>query len=234
MKIDEIEKLANFDYEGEEHWGDVLYPSDLKRLGKPIKLANGFVAYANQYYVQILKPIKDDGDDAFLRVAGMKFNSSFLPTPKPAKQVSTASIHPQYRKKGLARVLYHLALRYVTPYLEAGSSQTPGGRKMWLALANDPRVQIQGIIKIYEEELIADKWADRHELRIIDSLLQKFMAMGPEYMGKSRREKSLLIFSVPIAILPRALALAQEFPGIKLYQNRYNEIGTSLLATLRR
>jgi GNAT superfamily N-acetyltransferase len=235
MKVDEIYTIPSYDYQGENNWGDVLLPVDLKSMGKPIPLPDGLEARVRSDYVSIYKPIKEDGEDVFLRIAGMELLGSDLPTPKPARQVDTLSVHPKYRKKGLARILYHLALRYVSPYLEAGYQQTPGGKKMWLALANDPQVQVQGLVEFLEQEVIDQKYQADWAKKAKAELLKKFMALGPEYMGKSRDSKNKLIFLVPIVNLGRALALAQEFSDIQLYHevHRPPALTTGLLATWR-
>ena len=63
MKVDEIYTIPSYDYQGENNWGDVLLPVDLKSMGKPIPLPDGLEARVRSDYVSIYKPIKEDGED---------------------------------------------------------------------------------------------------------------------------------------------------------------------------
>ena len=71
-------------------------------------------------------------------------------------QVETITVDEQYRRQGLARSLYGIALTILKYTLMAGSIQTAGGRRMWQMLHSIPGVEMFGVVDDY---IIDDKIA---------------------------------------------------------------------------
>ena len=72
---------------------------------------------------------------------------------KGALQVDSITVDEDYRGMSLAKALYGIVLTIMKRPLLAGSSQTPGGRRNWVSLANIPGVQMKCYFVIYEEDL---------------------------------------------------------------------------------
>ena len=71
-------------------------------------------------------------------------------------QVETITVDERYRRQGLARSLYGIALTVLRYTLMAGSIQTAGGRRMWQMLNTIPGVEMFGVVDDY---IIDDKIA---------------------------------------------------------------------------
>ena len=71
-------------------------------------------------------------------------------------QIETITVDEKYRRLGLARSLYGIALTILKYTLMAGSIQTAGGRRMWQMLYSIPGVEMFGVVDDY---LINDKIA---------------------------------------------------------------------------
>jgi GNAT superfamily N-acetyltransferase len=98
---------------------------------------------------------------------------------KGAVQVGTITVDEDYRGRGLAKALYGIVLTIMKRPLLAGSSQTPGGRRNWLSLSQIPGVEVQGWLRISDDELDFLEVPDAG--KNIDTLMGK---LGAQYLGK--------------------------------------------------
>lgn len=79
-------------------------------------------------------------------------NNPYFPL-KNAVQVHTITVDEDYRGMSLAKALYGIVLTIMKQPLLAGNSQTPGGRRNWVSLANIPGVQMKGYFSINKDEV---------------------------------------------------------------------------------
>lgn len=114
-----------------------------------------------------------------------------------AVQVETITIDEDYRGMSLAKALYGIVLAIMKRPLVAGDSQTPGGRRNWVSLANIPGVQIKGYVPLEDWDLdtsqristpIRAKQAEKN----IDTIMGK---LGGQYIG-SRDGTEFFAFNV--------------------------------------
>jgi len=115
---------------------------------------------------------------------------------KNALQVGTITVDEDYRGRGLATAMYGVVLTIMRRPLLAGSSQTPGGRRNWVSLANIPGVEMKGYFRLDSSDLQSQatsgpgmdrydiKWAKAHNKQIdtrIDTIMGK---LGGQYIGR--------------------------------------------------
>jgi GNAT superfamily N-acetyltransferase len=126
---------------------------------------------------------------------------------KGAVQVDTITVDEDYRGVGLAKALYGIVLTIMKRPLLAGSSQTPGGRKNWVSLANIPGVQMKGYLSFDEEEMEPlapdeedDAWDKRYKKnhnKQFDKRLDIIMGqLGGQYIGAGRYDDEYFAFDV--------------------------------------
>ena len=61
-----------------------------------------------------------------------------------AWRISSVTVNPKYRNRGLGKALYGIALSILKLTLEAGDTQTRHGQRMWLMLNSIPGVEVMG------------------------------------------------------------------------------------------
>jgi hypothetical protein len=93
------------------------------------------------------------------------------------------AVDPQYRAQGIAKAMYGLVLTKMKRTLVAGDSQSPGGRKNWLSLAQIPGVSVKGYVAI--------------DNRLLDSRIDTIMGkLGGEYIGSDLSNRKFFAFDV--------------------------------------
>jgi GNAT superfamily N-acetyltransferase len=125
----------------------------------------------DSYKKRVDQHIKQVNTAPGLLVGQLELSASSLPMPKTF-QVDIITVHEDYRGVGIAKALYGVALSMLKLNLEAGDSQTPGGRKNWVSLYNIPGVEIKGYVRISEFSFEDD---------VIDVIMSK---LGGQYIGK--------------------------------------------------
>ena len=145
---------------------------------------------------------------------------------KPAYQVSTITVNEDYRGQGIAQALYRIVLDMDKATLLAGSSQTAGGRANWASLFNNPHVDVEGYVKVFDAEFEANTTAEPKELRkqykAIDKVIENLMHLGWDYIGSTGTHAASKehVFAFPVTELPGAkkeLANAIADSKIKVY-----------------
>jgi GNAT superfamily N-acetyltransferase len=104
-------------------------------------------------------------------------------------QVQTITVDEHYRGRGLAKALYGLVFTVMRKNLLSGASQTPGGRRNWMSLANIPGVEVRGMVRIPDQ--IFDM--KRHSDRTMDQI----MALGGQFFTKNNHNTYWLFDVVP-------------------------------------
>jgi len=98
-------------------------------------------------------------------------------------RVNMIAVDPQYRAQGIAKAMYGLVLTKMKRTLVAGDSQSPGGRKNWLSLAQIPGVSVKGYVAI--------------DNRLLDSRIDTIMGkLGGEYIGSDISNRKFFAFDV--------------------------------------
>jgi hypothetical protein len=111
-----------------------------------------------------------------------------------ALQVGTITVDEEYRGMSLAKALYGIVLTVMKRPVLAGSSQTPGGRRNWVSLANIPGVQMKGYFSIAEVEISGKSRYGNTEKaeKNIDIIMGQ---LGGQYLG-SKRDSHYFAFDV--------------------------------------
>ena len=110
--------------------------------------------------------------------------STWVPI-KDAVAVDVITVDEDYRNMGIAKALYGIILTIMKRPLVAGESQTAGGQRNWVSLANIPGVDMKGWVSLDQSAL------DYHEN--IDIIMGK---LGGQYIGKDRSSREYFAFDV--------------------------------------
>jgi GNAT superfamily N-acetyltransferase len=140
-------------------------------------LIKGRWEYDNEYKKRLKAWEKIKGKPSPAIVARLSLYQSDAGIPN-ALQVSAITVHEDYRGIGLAKALYGIVLTIMKKTLVSGDSQTPGGRRNWLSLANIPGVEIKGVLAL-DTERVEDS---RDENKIYDML----MHLGGQFISKGK------------------------------------------------
>ena len=185
VELDEIERLRRSEFiGGKKSLYDLQYGNQLKKLpggsgllysislgGRIIKLwdPKGKEYIKSKKQLQLGQSLMAPGQlIGELSVS----NHPYFPL-KNAVQVHTITVDEDYRGMSLAKALYGIVLTIMKLPLLAGSSQTPGGRRNWVSLANIPGVQMKGYFRISKDEVDKNK--------NIDTIMGQ---LGGQYIGE--------------------------------------------------
>ena len=154
---------------------------------------------------------------------------------KRAVQVGSITVDEDYRGMNLAKALYGIILTTKRPLL-AGSSQTPGGRRNWVSLANIPGVQMKGYFSIDEGDLepierdeYDDDWDKKykkeHNKQIgknIDTIMGQ---LGGQYIGRNQYGDDFFSFDVRPNATSKELEAAVKTKLNQVYDNYESNTG---------
>lgn len=163
MRLREIEAVRQDFYNGGNEdlslWaedlrgeGGTIFNKNLKATSDPGIL----------YYVQrknVPSAFVDDADYLFAladsNTTGLvgimtlhKTQLTTSPRNLDAYYVHTITVSEDYRGRNLAMMMYMLAIKEYGLILQAGGEQTPGGRRNWVRLNQQPGVHVVGLIKV--------------------------------------------------------------------------------------
>lgn len=117
-----------------------------------------------------------------------------------AVQVDIITVDEDYRGRGIAKALYGIVLTIMKRPLLAGSSQTPGGRKNWVSLANIPGVQIKGYFAMDDDDINPSaersRFSDTTPARANKNIDTIMGQLGGQFIGKSRTGYTYFSFDV--------------------------------------
>lgn len=138
--------------------------------------------------------------------------------------ITTSSAHAG---RGIAKSLYGIVLSVMKRPLISGATQSPGGQRNWLSLANIPGVEINGYIKIPDSDFDTDK---RYYDKTTKKKIEMVMAAGGEYLGTDKFGDHYFRFDV-ISGDNRMQSLVKE---INLYsKDLYNTLEIGMYAQWR-
>lgn len=153
MRAEEfLSEIERFDYE-QYHGGKEELPIQIgkKRQIKPVPGGSGLGYYVVDgrviYIVDPRKPLnqRDNKNDIIVGIMLLEKNTQIgIPN---VYQVEKITVDEDYRGRGVARSLYGIALTILRYTLQAGSGQTPDGRRMWQMLYSIPGVNLFGIVQ---------------------------------------------------------------------------------------
>ena len=101
-----------------------------------------------------------------------------------AVRVEVITVDEDYRGRGIAKALYGIVLTIMQVPLVAGTSQTAGGRQMWVSLASIPGVEIKGYVGLETYDLNS---------RNIDTVMGQ---LGGEHLGQAKDGERFFTFDV--------------------------------------
>jgi hypothetical protein len=128
---------------------------------------------------------------------------------------------------GIAKAMYSYALNHLKMTLVAGDTQTPGGQKNWVALANMPGIEVTGWAGIDKSEMtstFSDEEVESYNRQIIDHLMGK---VGAQYIGE---DQHYAYFEFPVEQGIKRVENLVKRTLIKIYQEY--ETGTLITGLL--
>jgi len=210
--VTEIERIGKYDFTGGKEF--LKDPYHTKKInGKDVKPLPGGSGFN---YAISTNSTRGDLTINMLDKSGTEvIGSLLLDSHKNSFPISNAysvnviTVDEDYRNQGIAKSLYGIALTILKITLLAGTSQTPGGRKNWLSLANIPGVEIKGYVVIDEADLKTDRQIDKklHDKFDIESIKRRnakaeerinilMSKLGGQYMGSVDGDAMYFAFDV--------------------------------------
>jgi GNAT superfamily N-acetyltransferase len=135
MRFFEIARIPQGDF-GDE---DTLVPPKDEVEKKELPGGSGFSYAVNETSNGDLEIMIFDGD-----ALAAELDLFETQDVTDAWRVSSVTVNPKYRGRGLGKALYGIALSILRLTLEAGDTQTRHGQRMWLMLNSIPGVEVVG------------------------------------------------------------------------------------------
>ena len=210
--LTEIERISKYDFTGGKEF--LKDPYHTKKInGKDVKPLPGGSGFN---YAISTNSTRGDLTINMLDKSGTEvIGSLLLDSHKNSFPISNAysvnviTVDEDYRNQGIAKSLYGIALTILKITLLAGTSQTPGGRKNWLSLANIPGVEIKGYVVLDEGELKTDRQVDKkqHDKFDIEAINRRnakaeerinvlMSKLGGQYIGTAGQDEIYFTFDV--------------------------------------
>ena len=126
--------------------------------------------------------------------------------PERAYDILTVTVDEKYKGKGLAPVMYYIALTKLGPLL-LGSQHTPGGAKLALSISKVPGIKVRGFLILRKSSFHPEERAER-KLEIEEEL----RASKARIIGQTSDGADVWSF----AVKPGTVEL-EAVPGIDLY-----------------
>ena len=234
--LTEIERLNKNDFTGGKDY--LRDPSKNLKNIKPLPGGSGL------YYHVGKESMYGGIDISILDKSGKKTigyltitNQKYFPIPN-TYGVHTITVDEDYRNQGIGKALYGIVLTILKVTLISGVSQTPGGRKNWLSLANIPGVDIKGYVVLEEYDInsnreIDNKWDDEERInkqnaRAAEKINVLMGKLGGQYMGAAGDD---VYFAFDVVPGTSELQPAVKTSLSKLYYSEYDvEFFTGLYA----
>jgi len=207
--LTEIERISKYDFTGgKEFLKDPRHPKLNKNTVRELPGGSGLKYTIVKRNVDDLtiKMLDKEANDV---IGSLSLNKDRHFPIKDSYRVNIITVDEDYRNQGIAKALYGVALTELKITLLAGDSQTPGGRKNWLSLANIPGVEIKGYVVIDEADLKTDRQIDKklHDKFDIESIKRRnakaeerinilMSKLGGQYMGSVDGDAIYFAFDV--------------------------------------
>jgi GNAT superfamily N-acetyltransferase len=133
--VSEIARIPQGDF-GDK---DTLAPMATRPKTKPLPGGSQFSYAVNKRDPEFMEIMIFDGD-----TLAAELDLSATLDPLNTWIVDTVAVDPDYRGQGLGKALYGIALTILKLTLEAGSTQTQHGQRMWIMLNSIPGVEVLG------------------------------------------------------------------------------------------
>lgn len=137
-------------------------------------------------------------------------------------EIKVANVDERYRGQGLIFAMYDIVLDQMSGHLVSSTTQTPGGRRIWTSLINDPDITVQGVAYIP-----TSSFTNR---RLVDSTIEEIMKIGGVYLGPSTNRR-YHAFAFPVESVGDELANAIPDSRIRVYNAVTSVIKTGLMAS---
>ena len=135
MRFFEIARIPQGDYGDEDTLQAPKYDVEKKELPG----GSGFTYAVGKPSAEDLEIMIFDGD-----TLAAELDLFYTQDVTKAWRISSVTVHPKYRSRGLGKALYGIALSILKLTLEAGDTQTKHGQRMWLMLNSIPGVEVMG------------------------------------------------------------------------------------------
>jgi predicted chitinase len=225
-QIDEIQSIGT---------SDVLVGFDRgaftpQELGPTFTRLNKKIAYTITKHGDLISmyyAFEPNRYENFAFLATIPDSSSVIPK---ARRVEMAAVHPQFQRQGWGTKLYDIFFDKVGGYLLADYKQSPGAKKIWADMAENPKLEVVGLLGIDSDNFNTDPSSyygvsDREH----DALWKKLMDIGARHVRqKGQRDW----FIVPVRNLGKRLEILQHFRVYNQvdFYSAGNEIEVELLA----
>jgi GNAT superfamily N-acetyltransferase len=205
--LTEIERLHKYDFLGGKDY--IKGTTEKFKNIKPLPGGSGFyyhVGKESMYGGIDISILDKSGKEGIGYLSLIKSNSFPILN---SYSVHTITVDEDYRNQGIGKALYGIALTILKVTLLAGVSQTPGGRKNWLSLANIPGVDIKGYVVLDDVDIKTDRETDKklHDNSDIERINRQTAKaeerinllmgkLGGQYLGKTPGNEVYFTFDV--------------------------------------
>ena len=240
--LTEIERLNKNDFTGGKDYLNRNGPAKNLKNIKPLPGGSGFYYHVGKksIYGGIDISILDKSGKEVIGYLTLYNRGKAFPIPN-TYGVHAITVDEDYRNQGIGKALYGIALTILKVTLLSGTSQTPGGRKNWLSLANIPGVAIKGYVVLEEYDIKTDREIDKksHDKYDIERINRQnaraekginvlMGKLGGQYMGSAHDD---VYFAFDVVPGTSELQPAVKTSLSKLYHSEYNmEFSTGLYA----
>ena len=229
--LTEIERLNKNDFTGGKYYLNSR-AKNLKNI-KPLPGGSGFYYHVGKksIYGGIDISILDKSGKEVIGYLTLYNRGKAFPIPN-TYGVHAITVDEDYRNQGIGKALYGIALTILKVTLLSGTSQTPGGRKNWLSLANIPGVAIKGYVVLAEYDIKTDREIDKksHDKYDIERINRQnaraekginvlMGKLGGQYMGSAHDD---VYFAFDVVPGTSELQPAVKTSLSKLYHGEYN------------
>jgi hypothetical protein len=182
--------------------------------------------------ISLLDPkMQPDKEGRFEPVGELKLFNRPATWLSKAYEVNTITVAEEYRARGMAKLLYWIALNTTKVPLLAGNSQTRGGQYNWSSLYETPGINVRGY------GILEDDVFDNLKDDALDKLITAIMESGGEFKGSMTRWGATYhVFMFDVVVDPsRILQNAVKKSKIETYGKGpypFSFAETGLIATL--
>jgi GNAT superfamily N-acetyltransferase len=120
----------------------------------------------------------------------------------------TVVVDPDHQGQGIGSAMYAAAIMDRGIVIRADNRQTPGGSRLWTTLAQNPNLEVFGVV-------IQNSYNEFLDNNIRKALDQKLRTMGLSFMG--HYENDVFYWSFPVSRKVTNAELHSAIKGIKIY-----------------
>jgi len=181
--VNEIEKLPRFQMSRSDIDTHDQGIKSVKKLPGGSGLLYSIKDTRYSINISIYDPQKRGKNSVGRQIGTLTLSTAYNFPIESSLKVDMIAVDPRYQGQGIAKAMYGLVLTVMKRTLVAGHSQSPGGRRNWLSLAQIPGASVKGYVGI-DNRLLNSR---------IDSIMGK---LGGEYIGSGMNDKEFFAFDV--------------------------------------